>query len=253
MIPLSYQLYSSRNGKPPGETLMMLADAGYEDVEGYGPYFDNPQATLAQLQDAGLVMTSGHFTLAEIEADPARVLEIANTIGLRKIYAPYLTAEERPTDRSEWESFSRRLIAAGRPIQDAGLIFGWHNHEFELVDLGGGLTPEDLIAQASPDLALELDLGWVHVAGHNPIGWIERYGRQITTLHIKDRAPAGENLDQDGWATVGKGVIDWPGILAAAREAGIRHWVVENDLPADDEEFARSSITYLKSLKEVRA
>jgi sugar phosphate isomerase/epimerase len=248
MNRLSYQLYSSRNGKLAGETLRMLAAAGYRDVEGYGPFFENPQATSAMLAEAGLEMTSGHFSLEEIEADPARVIRTARTLGIRKIYAPWLAVDERPTDPNGWIRFANRLLAAGKPLRDAGLIFGWHNHEFELIDLGGGITPEDIIAQTSSDIALELDLGWVHFAGLDPIAWIEKFGSQISTLHIKDRAREGENLDQDGWATIGMGVLDWRGILTAAKAAGIHHWVVENDLPTDDEDFARSSFDYLTEL-----
>ncbi len=248
MTSISYQLYSSRNGKPAEQTLVMLADAGYQDVEGYAPYFVDPRSTCDMLRNAGLEMTSGHFSLEEIEADPARVISTAGTLGIRKIYAPWLAVDERPTDLDGWMRFADRLLAAGKPLRDAGLIFGWHNHEFELIDLGGGITPADIIAQASPDIALELDLGWVHFAGLDPIAWIERFGSQITTIHIKDRACEGRNLDQDGWATIGTGVLDWRGILTAAKAAGIHHWVVENDLPTDDEDFARSSFDYLTGL-----
>ncbi|WP_392341953.1 hypothetical protein [Phaeobacter sp. BS52] len=75
-------------------------------------------------------------------------------------------------------------------MQEAGFVFGWHNHDFELADLGGGVMPLDLIAGASPELKLELDLGWTARAGHNPVAMVERFAGQIHAAHIKDVAPS---------------------------------------------------------------
>lgn len=251
MPVLSYQLYSSRDGGSPAETLSMLKVAGYDAVEGFGPWFEDPEASRALLDEAGLPMTSAHFALDLCESDPARVIATARTLGVGKVYAPFLMPDDRPTDAVGWAAFARRLAEAGEPIADAGLVFGWHNHDFEMVDLGDGTCAEDLIADAG--LAIELDLGWVFRAGADPVAYIEKYGDRITSLHVKDRAPEGQNPDQDGWATVGQGIMDWSAILGAARAQGIDHFVVENDHPVDDVQFATESAAYLKSLPEVNA
>jgi hypothetical protein len=44
-------------------------------------------------------------------------------------------------------------------MRDAGLDYGWHNHDFEMADLGGGARPLDLILQADEGLSLEFDVG----------------------------------------------------------------------------------------------
>ena len=41
MTDLSYQLYSSRNFPPLADTLSMLSDLGYSQVEGYGGLYDD--------------------------------------------------------------------------------------------------------------------------------------------------------------------------------------------------------------------
>ena len=48
---------------------------------------------------------------------------------------------------------------------------------------------------------------------------------------------------------VGSGVIDWRGIFAHASEAGITHWFVEHDEPADPFESIRASHDYLARLE----
>jgi len=107
--------------------------------------------------------------------------------------------------------------------------------------------PLDLMMAAAPDLTLELDLGWVLRAGQDPVAWIEKYAGRIAAAHIKDIAPAGENADEDGWADVGHGVQNWAPIHAALQAAGVTHYVVEHDNPADHTRFASRSLAAVQS------
>ncbi|MBI12031.1 MAG: hypothetical protein CL934_03410 [Deltaproteobacteria bacterium] len=43
----------------------------------------------------------------------------------------------------------------------------------------------------------------------NPKDWIVEYGNRLCAVHFKDLDVDGENTDEDGWADVGHGVIDW--------------------------------------------
>ena len=247
MPQISYQLYCSRNHLPLVETLQMLAATGYTEVEGYGALLDDVDTLKAGLEASGLLMRSGHVALDDIENDPVGTIAIAHRLGLEKIFAPYLTAEERPTSSAEWTAFGKRLAAAGKPLQDAGLIFGWHNHDFECAPTPRGDTPLDLIIAGGDDIMLELDLGWVRRAGFDPREWIEKYAGRITTAHIKDIAPEGTCADEDGWADVGHGIMDWGSIHSALQAAGVDHYVVEHDHPSDEQRFAARSLASVQN------
>ena len=67
---------------------------------------------------------------------------------------------------------------------------------------------------------------------------------------MKDIAPAGQNRDQDGWADVGAGVLDWRDLWRACRDAGARWMVVEHDKPKDPARSARASFAFLRSIAE---
>jgi sugar phosphate isomerase/epimerase len=244
MPTIAYQLYCSRNFPPLDDTLAMLAGAGYRAVEGYGGLYGDLDGLKAGLDRNGLSMPSGHFGLDMVEGDPARTLEVARALGVRKVFVPYVAAEDRPSDRAGWEAFAARLQEAGKPVQDAGLAYGWHNHDFELMDLGGGVTPLDLIAQTGMDL--ELDLAWVRRGGQEPVAWLRKLGGQVKAVHVKDIAPEGEATDEDGWADVGHGTMEWPAIRAELAAQGIDHWVVEHDNPSDHARFARRSLETLQ-------
>ncbi len=247
MTHVSYQLYCSRNHPPLGDTLQMLAAAGYRQVEGYGGLFADIDALKAALDTAGLRMTSSHFALDMVEDDPAGVLAIIKDLGIEKAFVPYIAAELRPTDTAGWIAFGKRLAAAGQPLRDAGIPFGWHNHAFEFDATETGDLPLDLITSAADDLLLELDLGWVRVAGQDPVDWIRKYAGRISTVHMKDIAPDGHCTDEDGWADVGHGIMDWTAIHAALQAAGVDHYVVEHDNPSDDKRFATRSLAAIRN------
>ncbi len=245
MIEFSYQLYSSRKFGPLPETLKMLSGLGYTRVEGYGGLFSDPQVVdklKKELDNNELAMKTGHFGFEMVRDEASRVIGIARTLGLEAVFVPSVGAERRRMDARGWAAFGRELAEAGKPYRDAGLVFGWHNHEFEFADLGGAEKPLDLILQGSEDLALELDVAWVQVGGEDPMRWIGKYADRIVAAHIKDIARKGECEDEDGWADVGQGVMDWAAIMGALEQTGARHFVVEHDNPKNDRRFAERSI-----------
>lgn len=246
MTDISYQLYCSRNFPPTRDTCEMLGAAGYTQVEGYGGLFDDIATLKEDLNRAGLQMTSAHMGLDLVEGDPAKAIDIAKTLLIKKIYVPYLMPEDRPTDTAGWKAFAQRLKTAGEPIVDAGIGFGWHNHDFEFEPTEDGSLPQDLIAEAG--INLELDLGWVARAGLDPVKTIQRYGNLITSVHVKDIAPEGTRTDEDGWADVGHGIMDWPAIHAALQGVGVHHYVIEHDNPSDHARFAQRSLATVKAL-----
>ena len=250
-VSLSYQLYSSRKFGPLPKTLRMIADLGLSEVEGFGGLYaasgDLGQLK-AELEKAGLVMTSGHFGLDMVESDPDGVREMATALGVRNVYVPYLDAADRPDDRDGWRAFGARLAEAGKPLQDAGIGFGWHNHDFEFRALDDGNYPIEAMFEGGPALAFEFDIAWAVRAGEDPFAWIERLGGRIGAAHVKDIAPDGTCVQEDGWSDVGHGTLDWTAHVAALARVGCDHLVLEHDNPSDDWRFAERSVGFLKTL-----
>lgn len=247
MTAISYQLYSSRNFGPIEKTLTMLAAKGYRNVEGYAGLYDDVPTLRAALDSAGLAMPTGHFSIAMLEDEPDTALDIAHQLGMKRIYCPYLTPDERPTDKDGWSALGARLAAAGAPFTAAGLGFGWHNHDFEFAALKDGSIPQELMFAAAPDLEWEADIAWIVRGGADPMEWIKRHGHRITSAHVKDIAVAGENTNEDGWADVGHGRIDWQAIALALKATPVKYLIVEHDNPSDDARFAENSLATVQS------
>lgn len=245
----SYQLYSSRNFPPLADTLQMLATAGYTAVEGYGALYADPQSVdaLARgLDETGLAMPTAHFGLDLLEGDPAAAVAVAKRLGIERVYCPWVPLEMRPTTTQGWRDFGARLDRAGAPIRAAGLGFGWHNHDFEFRPLPDGTLPMAALLEGGPALEWEMDLAWVIKGGADPGHWIAAERGRITAAHVKDIAPPGANADEDGWADIGHGTVDWRALMAALRGADVGHLILEHDNPSDHARFARRSLDTVK-------
>jgi sugar phosphate isomerase/epimerase len=64
------------------------------------------------------------------------------------------------------------------------------------------------------------------------------------SLHLKDM----ETGPARGITSVGKGIIDFKAVLAAASEANVANYFVEEDAPRDPVAAIRSSYAYLARL-----
>lgn len=242
-MDVSFQLYSARNFTPWDKVLENLTGLGYTQVEGFGGNYEDAAAFKALLDQNGLAMPSGHFfPLEQFNDDLGRVIETAKTLGMKRLFCPALPPEQRVSNPDAWVSVGQNLENIGKKLRDAGLRFGWHNHDFEFIACTDGRLPMDILLDSAPSIEWEADIAWIVRGGQDPLTWIDRYADRITTAHVKDIAPQGECTDEDGWADVGHGVMDWAGLTAALRKAGVDLFVMEHDNPSDVERFASRSI-----------
>ncbi|MER9424118.1 sugar phosphate isomerase/epimerase [Mesorhizobium sp. M0317] len=244
----SFQLYSARNFQPWDGILKMLGKLGYKEVEGFGGVYDDPKAFRAELDKNGLSMPTGHFSIDALENDFDGVRKTADALGITLVICPYLLAEQRPADAAGWRGFGERLAKVGETAKKAGYGFAWHNHDFEFKTLADGSVPQDHILSAAPDIGWEMDVAWVVRGGVDPLPWIEKHGKRISAVHVKDMAKSGEGLDEDGWADVGHGTIDWAGMIKTLRaKSAAKYYVMEQDNPNDIERFASRSLASVKA------
>lgn len=247
----SFQLYSARNFQPWPGILKMLGELGYSEVEGFGGVYDDPKAFRAELDKNGLAMPTGHFSIDALENDFDGVRKTADALGVTLLICPYLMPDQRPSDSAGWRGFGERLAKVGETAKKAGYGFAWHNHDFEFKALADGSLPQDHILSSAPDIGWEMDVAWVIRGGADPLPWIERHGKRISAVHVKDMAKPGEGLDEDGWSDVGHGTIDWAGLFKTLRaKSAARYFIMEQDNPNDIARYARRSIATAKSWQE---
>ena len=133
----------------------------------------------------------------------------------------------------------RELDRIGKIVTAEGLKFGWHNHHWEYGKAADGKRYIDILLEQAPALLWQADIAWMVRGGADPVTELKRYAGRIEAVHVKDIAPAGTCVDEDGWADPGHGVLDWSTLLPVLKEIGVKLFVAEHDKPNDVARFAR--------------
>jgi sugar phosphate isomerase/epimerase len=221
-------------------TLRSVAQMGYDGVEfaGYGGLTSQEMGAL--LADTGLRVAGTHLGLDMLEgAQLDASIRYCREIGCPFIALPSLAKEWRTPEGIR--ALAPRLNEIGRRCREQGIIFGYHNHDFEFTRFDGIYLIDYLLQATDPSLVkIELDVYWAAYAGVDPVAYLQALGGRVALIHLKDMAPDRSMTE------VGKGMLDMRHICAFARVRGL--WgVVEHDHPQMPSlESARLSLAYLR-------
>lgn len=230
---LGVQLYTVRrqaeSDLPP--LLKQIRAIGYDEVETYWNVYSHPANELRQMIiDAGLKVTSGHF---DYQGLPAK-LDYARELGLSFVICPILPESLRNT-ADDYRRAADQFNQWGERAHSLGMRFGFHNHNYEFRHLGGTTGFDVLVERTDPKLVyFEMDCYWVTQAGQEPIAMMQKLGKRVRMLHLKDRqrgfSPSQElNKAAEHFTEVGNGTIDWKNVLTAAERLEVEHFFVEQD------------------------
>jgi sugar phosphate isomerase/epimerase len=269
--PLGFQLYTVRKLIPDQarETLKRLSQIGYREVESVRA---SNSVVLPLCQEFGVKVVSAHQETPLITGNfdawkdvfpqgaPQgltwqKAVDDAAQAGLQFMVIPYLM----PAERGSLEDFQRyadQFNKAGQAVRNAGMQLCYHHHSFEFGTKNGWRPIDVFLERLDPDLVkFEMDVFWVSVAGEDPVALLKKWKGRVPLIHLKDKAPGlkthfAENLSPNAYREIELGVLDFPKILAAARDAGIQHFFVEQDEVAEDAvESLHQSYRALESLK----
>jgi sugar phosphate isomerase/epimerase len=253
-------------------TLKAVAAIGYQEVETIGAFGRDPRHVRELLDRYGLKSPSQHLVpgklydtflsytrkeLSEPEVHKLwletmsveRVVPIveegiarAKVMGQQYLVWQILWPEQMAT-RAGVTAFCKALDTAGNLCAKAGLTFNFHNHSAEFEPHDGIVPYEVILATTDPKtVKLELDVYWAVHAKRDPIKLLTQNRGRYRQMHLKDSTAAGD------FATPGKGIIDFPAVLATARQTGVEHYYVEYDRSDDPMAVTRDAYKYLRPL-----
>jgi sugar phosphate isomerase/epimerase len=253
------QLYTVRDemAKDFEGTLAKVAAIGYKQVEFAGYFNRTPKDVRAILDRHGLTSPATHVDYTTLRQKLPQLIETAGLIGHQYIVLPWLDDATRK-ERDVWKRVADTLNGAAAAGSKSGVQFAYHNHHFEFVPVGEKLAYDILLETCDPSVKMEMDLCWITAAGKDPVAYFQRYPGRFALVHVKDLkkipagpAPAATPIDRilPDVTDVGSGVIDWKRIFAHSTTAGIRHYFVEHDQPAQPFESLAASYKYLQNLR----
>ena len=246
---IGVQLYTVRGAMQKDgveATLARIAGLGFREVE-FAGYYGKTGAQIRQILRAnGLSSPSTHVSLDQISStDFPKLVETAATIGHRWINLAWLAPDQRGSV-AKYESHAAALLKAQQVARAAGITVAYHNHDFEFEPLGDTNGYEILLDRTrGSGVQFEMDLYWMSVAGKDPVSYWTRFPGQFPMVHVKDNAGPPTNEMRP----VGQGTINWAALFEKRAVAGIKHFYVEHDNPADPWASLTSSVGYLKTLR----
>jgi sugar phosphate isomerase/epimerase len=259
---IGLQLYTLRdNMKTDFEgTIAKVASTGYKEVE-FAGYFDHtPQQVRAILDKDGLTAPSVHVDYKSLAVDKfPKVIEDSKIIGHQYIVMPWIDDEVRK-DPDGWKRSAEIFNRCGEDCKKAGLQFAYHNHHFEFIQVHGKYAYDIILEETDPKLVqMEMDLCWMTVARQDPAKYFAKYPGRFPMVHVKDvkMVPPVETPGQPvdfekvfpQMTSVGNGMIDWKKMFENSKQAGIKHYFVENDYPKDGFANVKASYEYLEKLR----
>lgn len=254
-LPLAAQLFTvrdfTRTEAELADSLAKISALGYRAVQmsGIGAMSgSSPLVTARQgrtlLEDNSLRCIATHRSFNDLRDRTDCEIAFHHALG-----CDYAAIGGIGSYAAQGEAGYRQFIADAVPViarlKDAGIRFGYHNHDFEFARLGPcSRTFYDLlIEEGGQDLLLEIDVYWAAHAGLNPERLIERCAGRIPVIHVKDK----EVVDGGPvMAPVGEGNLDWAHLLPACHAAGVQWYAVEQDVCRRDPfDCLRASFEYL--------
>lgn len=237
--PLGVQLYTVREqaARDLPSVLEAIRKIGYTEVETYWDVYSHSAPELRRMiHDHGLTVPSGHFNYDGLDSK----IDYAKALGVEYVICPMLPKTMWLT-LDGYKRGADQFNIWGEKIRQAGMQFGFHNHNYEFRRFGDTTGYETLMKLADPKLVcMEMDCYWIAQAGGDALQMFQQYGSRIKLLHLKDRKPGFPttqvmDTSAEHFTEVGAGTGHWPEILAAAKKNGVRHMFVERDsgdLPA---------------------
>ena len=254
--PVGLQLYSLREQfqKDVPGTLDEVKNCGVRYAELAGTYGLSADKFKQELAARGIEPVSAHFAYERYRDDAEGVAKEAEQLGLKYAGCAWISHTgdfDEKTCREAIAVFNK----AGETLAKHGIKFFYHVHGYEFQPFGQGTLLDLLITETKPkDVSYEMDIFWIVFPGQDPVKLLNKYGKRWELAHLKDMRKGtvtgslsgGTDVKND--AALGKGLMDLPAILRAAKKAGVKWYFIEDESPWSEQQIPES-LRYLEQVK----
>lgn len=249
------QLYSVRNLVQDAEglknTLKSLKEMGYNTCQLSGQSRNIPDEVVRDiLEETGMTPVVTHNSMDDFDKELDALIRRHKTWNVKYAGLGSMSGEYR-TSAEGFKKFALHINEIAKKLADEGLTFVYHNHAFEFERFDGVLGMDILFDTFCPEAQFELDTYWVQAGGCDPVAWIKKVNGRMDVGHFKDMAGCAENGQHHKMVPIGSGNLNWPEIIRACEETGVKYVEIEQDNAADTQcplGQMKSSIDYLKTL-----
>lgn len=200
------------------------------------------------LEESGLTCACTHISFQEMEEDIDQVIRNHKLWNCAYPGIGGLPGEFRSPEG--YIEFAKRASKVAEKLLDNGMHFIYHNHAFEFHRFAecGKTGLEMLLENCSDAVQFELDMFWVQMGGGNPVDWIEKVRGRMEVAHFKEMNGTVESGNV--MAPIGAGNLNWPAIMKACDDIGVKYAMIEQDNAPDvgSVQCLEQSYKYLTSI-----
>jgi sugar phosphate isomerase/epimerase len=242
------QLYTFRNemSSDATGTLKKIAALGIKQIESAksnkGHYYGlTPKEMKQTCANLGMTLRSGHV---HIDNNWQQTMDEAAESGQEYLICSTMPTAGQTTDN--YKKVAEIFNKAGEACKKMGLKFGYHNHEYEFDSHNGNVLYDVLLDNTQADLVnMEMDLGWVIVAGKNPLDYFKKYPGRFPLWHLKDMDVVKKHSVE-----FGKGQLDIVQLLKHSKQAKMKYFFIEQEEYASTPfESMQYNMDYLKKVR----
>lgn len=226
------QLYSVRDDikKDFKGTISSVAKTGYTGVEAAG-YADgkfyglSPEEFKKEIESTGMKVLSSHLNKRLNDNISATdwneiwewwnvAIDAHKRAGMKYVIVPSMPRLKTLADLKVYCDYYNRI---GEKCNQAGMRFGYHNHDFEFVKIENELMYDFMLKNTDPEkVFFQMDVYWVVRGGYSPVDYFHSYPGRFEVLHIKDNKELGQS-----------GMVGFDAIFNNTEKAGVKNLVVE--------------------------
>lgn len=255
--PVGLQLYSLRDIFKEDITKGMELTKGfgfkYVELAGVVMKAMSPEELKVTLDKYGFKAVAGHWDYNLYATNPEQVAKEAKALGLEYAGCAWI-GHKSPFDEAQCRKTIEVFNNAGKVLAKEGIKFFYHNHGYEFHPYKDGTLFDLLIQETDPETVFfQMDVLWTVFPGQDPVAILKKYPTRFPLFHLKD-LKKGVTGDLSGGTSVlndvplGTGQTDYPALLKAAQECGVKYYFIEDESPTVVEQIPQS-LKYLESVR----
>ena len=208
------------------KSMKMVKDMGYDAIQYSGFGAIEPVRLKEIAEDLDLKICASHIEFDRIKNDMENVVKEHELWNCRYIGIAQMPVEYR-SSKEGFLTFAKEFSVLGKMYEKRGFQLIYHNHKLEFEKFDGVTGMDILIQESDPEVCdFEIDTYWVQAGGADPVEWIRKVKGRMDVVHFKDMAI---KEDKQIFAEIGEGNLNWPAIIEACRETGVKWHIIEQD------------------------
>ncbi len=262
MKEFGLQLWSISNEFTTEENVktafLKMKEFGYTQAQTAGTYdFIDPKLFRKYADDAGIKIVGTHYSLDRMINDVEGTIEYHKILGTDEIGI----GGKGVKNLGEMRDFIKQFNELAKVYHKHGFVLSFHNHSGEFSNqfkpYEGKTYFDYLIEGLDPETTrFNLDVAWAQLAGMDVRALIERLKGRINIIHLKDVEAVHAYKLADGNVMygpqrieIGRGNMNFPGIIKTAEECGVKYFIVEDEVYSSNcpLESVKMSADYIKA------